>query len=249
LDNALAKLAVFAVAQNISAMIQVPQRGIIAASVAHLSRAWKEKNMALIQRIYQRSSINQLIFSCALFSLIILNLNDAVISFKLKGSYLDAFYVVLFLGLAKIVDMGTGLNAQIIATSTRWRFEMVSGVILLCLMMPLAYVLTKKYGIVGTGLATLVSIAIYNAIRIQFLWQKFRLFPFTRHTVQTLLLGGACYAAAFFPFQEIHGLTGIFIRSLTFIVLFVTGAIYLDLSPDIKPVVENLKKRLGLAYK
>ena len=31
----------------------------------------------------------------------------------------------IFLGLTKVVDMGTGLNSQIIATSTYWKFEML----------------------------------------------------------------------------------------------------------------------------
>jgi len=54
LDDALAKLAIYSVAQSIASVIQVPQRGIIGASIAHLSKAWKDKNLKLIQRIYQR---------------------------------------------------------------------------------------------------------------------------------------------------------------------------------------------------
>jgi len=125
LDDALTKLAVYSVAQNIASMIQVPQRGIIAASIAHLSKAWKDKNRELISRIYQRSSINQLIFAAGFFCLIILSFTDAVTTFQLKGTYLDAYYVVILLGLSKVVDMGTGVNSQIIAHSTYWRFEMV----------------------------------------------------------------------------------------------------------------------------
>jgi O-antigen/teichoic acid export membrane protein len=246
LDDALAKLAVYSVAQNISAMIQVPQRGIIAASVAHLSRAWKEKNMHLIQRIYQRSAINQLIFSIAIFSLVVLNLTDAVITFNLKGTYLEAFYVVVFLGLAKVIDMGTGLNAQVIATSTRWRFEMVSGVILLLVMMPLCYFLTREYGIVGTGLANLISITVYNVVRVMFLWRTFNLFPFTMHTVHTVLLGAVCYVACYFIFRDLHGWAGLFARSISFIVLFGTGAVYFRLSPDIIPVAKSIGRRLGI---
>lgn len=246
LDDALTKLAVFSVAQNIAAMIQVPQRGIIAASIAHLSRGWKEKNMALIKKIYQRSSINQLIFACGLFALILLSFKDAVTTFQLKGTYLDAWYVLLFLGLAKLVDMGTGVNAQVIATSTYWRFEMISGVILLALMMPLSYFMTKEFDIVGAGAANLISMTIYNGIRIGFLWRKFRLFPFTRQTLYTLLLAGACFGAGYFSFAQLHGLAGIFLRSLLFIVLYAGGCIYFKLSPDIQPVLLSVKRRMGI---
>lgn len=246
LDDALTKLAVYSVAQNISSMIQVPQRGIIAASIAHLSKAWKDKNRELIQRIYERSSINQLIFACGLFSLIILSFTDAVTTFQLKGTYLDAYYVVILLGLAKVIDMGTGVNAQIIATSTYWRFEMISGVILLLVMMPLSYFMTKEFDIVGAGLANLISIVIYNGIRIIFLWKKFRLFPFTIQSLYTVLLAAACYGLCYFAFINIHGLAGMFLRSIVFILLFTTGGIYLKLSPDIQPVIKTIQKRLGI---
>lgn len=246
LDEALTKLAVYSVAQNIALMIQVPQRGIISAAIAHLSRAWKDKNRALIQKIYQRSSINQLIFACGLFSLVILSFTDAVFTFQLKGTYLDAYYVVIFLGLAKVVDMGTGVNSQIIATSTYWRFEMTSGVVLLLVMMPLSYFLTKEYDIVGAGIANLASITVYNGIRIWFLWKKFGFFPFTMQSLYTILLAGVSYAICHFAFINIHGWAGMFLRSTAFLLLYAGGVVYMKLSPDIRPVITTIKRRLGI---
>jgi O-antigen/teichoic acid export membrane protein len=246
LKNALGKLAVYSVAQNIAAIIQAPQRGIISASIAHLSKAWKDKKMETLQRIYQRSSINQLIFSCGMYILIVLNFIDAVNTFHLKESYLNGFYVFLLLGATRIVDMGTGVNSQIIATSTYWRFEMISGVILLLLMLPLNYVLTKQYDIVGTGFANFISITIYNIIRIIFLWRKFRLFPFTLPSLYTILLTGFCFVACYFLFRNIHGLAGLFLRSIMLCLLYGAGVIYLRLSPDVAPVWNTIKKRIGI---
>lgn len=246
LSNALGKLAVYSVAQNVANIIQVPQRGIVSASIAHLSKAWKDKKLGTIQRIYQRSSINQLVFACGIYVFIVINFIDAVNTFHLKESYLNGFYVFLLLGATKIVDMGTGVNSQIIGTSTYWRFEMISGMILLLLMLPLNYFLTKHYDIVGTGLANLISISIYNLIRIVFLWKKFKLFPFTSHSLYTILLAGACFAVCYFLFRGIHGLPGLFLRSIAFFMLYGSGAVYFRLSPDIIPVWNSIKKRIGL---
>jgi O-antigen/teichoic acid export membrane protein len=245
LEKATTMLAVYSLAQNIASMIQVPQRGIVAASIPYLSQAWKDKDMGLIQRIYQRSSINQLIFAAFIFSLLILNFTDAVYTFQLKGTYLDAYYVIILLGLTKIVDMGTGLNAQIIATSTFWRFEMLSGIVLLAFMLPLSYFFTISYGIVGTAAAQLISMCAYNAIRIVFLWKKFRLSPFTWQTAYSVLLAVACFFTCYFIFINIHGIAGMFLRSTAFILLYATGAIYMKLSPDIQPVIATIKKKLG----
>jgi O-antigen/teichoic acid export membrane protein len=246
LPNALAKVGIYTLVQNISSLIQAPQRGIVAASIAHLSKAWKDKKMETLQRIYQRSSINQLIFSCGIYILIVINFIDAVHTFHLKETYLNGFYVFLLLGATKIVDMGTGVNSQIIGTSTYWRFEMVCGIILLLLILPLNYFLTKQYDIIGPGLANLISITIYNLIRIIFLWKKFRLFPFTLSSLYTLLLAGICFIACFFSFQNIHGLPGLLLRSIVFCVLYGAGVVYLRLSPDVAPVWNTIKKRIGI---
>jgi O-antigen/teichoic acid export membrane protein len=246
LDNAMSKLAVYSLAQNISGLLVAPQRGIVAASIAHLSKAWKDKDLKKIQRIYQRSSINQLIFASGLFLLIWLNFTDAVYSFHLKQSYLNAFYVFLLLGATKIVDMGTGVNSQIIGTSTYWRFEMISGIILLLLMLPLNYFLTKQYDIIGPGLASLISITIYNLIRIVFLWKKFGLFPFSKQSLYTILLATTCFLGCYFLFLNIHGWEGMVLRSIAFCIIYGTGIIYLKLSPDVAPVWNTIKKKIGI---
>ena len=246
LEEGSAKAGIFGLATIVTSIIQAPQRGIISASIPHLSKAWKDKNMDLLQKVYQRSSINLLIFACGIFLLIWLSFTDVIITFGVKPSYLDAAWIFFLLGLTKIIDMGTGVNAQIIGTSTYWRFELISGVILLSVMLPLTYILTKQYGLIGPAIAALVSISVYNIIRIIFLWKKFRLFPLTMQSLYTLLLAGSCYAVCYFAFKEMHGFTGMFVRSIVFIALYATGVISMKLSPDIQPVVLTIKKRLGI---
>jgi O-antigen/teichoic acid export membrane protein len=246
LEDGPAKAGVFGLATIMTSIIQAPQRGIISASISHLSKAWKEKNMALLQKVYQRSSINLLIFACAIFLLIWMNFADAITTFGVKSSYLNAAWIFFLLGLTKIIDLGTGVNAQIIATSTYWKFELISGVMLLTVMLPLTYILTKQYGLIGPAIATLISITIYNIIRIVFLWKKFQLFPFTLQSLYTLLLATACYGICHFSFMNIHGLTGMFLRSIVFILIYATGVVYMKLSPDILPVVLTIKRRLGM---
>jgi O-antigen/teichoic acid export membrane protein len=244
LDDGLNKAGIYGLAQIMTSVIQAPQRGIVAASVAQISRAWKEKNRALLQRIYQRSSINMLIFASFLFALIALNYKEAVVTFGLKDSYLLGYSPFIFLGLCRIVDQGTGVNAQIIGTSVYWKFELISGVILLIVILPLTYILTRQYDILGPAVAAFVSTIIYNTVRIVFLWKKFKLFPFTVQSLYTLVLAAACYTACYFLCNEIHGLGGLVLRSALFILLFGSGTLYLRLSPDVIPVWQTIKKRL-----
>src|SRR6185503_4417304 len=101
--DGIAKAGIFGLAQLMGSVILAPQRGIISTSFPHLSRAWKEKNMPLIQRVYQRSSINMLIFAAGIFALIALNYTEAILTFKLKEVFLLGFNAFVLIGLTCIV--------------------------------------------------------------------------------------------------------------------------------------------------
>ena len=247
LPNGLAMAAIYTLAQNIASLIQAPQRGIVSSSLSALSKAWKDKDMKKISRIYHSSSINQLIFSVGMFALIWLNFTDGVFTFHMQATYVDARWVFFYIGIMRIVDMGTGVNSQIIGTSTRWHFDFYTGVILLSLTLPLNYILTKYYfGVAGPAIANLITFTIYNAIRYWFLIKKFNLQPFTLKTLYTIVLGIGSFYCCFFLFNNMHGFFAMVIRSSAFLILFITGTVLFKLSPDIMPVWLNFQKRLGI---
>jgi len=241
--NGMASVGIYTLAQNMSSLVYAPQRAIVAAAIPALAQAWKDKDYGKINRIYQRSSINQLIFAVAMFALIWLNFTDGVLTFHLKPGYLDARTIFLFIGLTKIIDMGTGVNSQILGTSIYWKVEFLSGIILLAIILPLNYLLTKEYGAVGTAIANLVAFTVYNIFRYFFLLKKFNLQPFSAKTVYSILLGAVCFIICYFLFNPYQGIGWIFLRSSVFVFLFVTGVLLLNLSPDVLPVWESVRKR------
>jgi len=235
---------VFSLGFVVSGLVQAPQRGAVAASIPVLSKAWKDKDYEKINLMYQRSGINLLIASLGIFLLVWLNYDDAVHTFKLKPAYLQSQWIFFFLGLARVVDLGTGVNSQIIGTSTFWRFEFISGMVLLTLAVPLNYLLVKHYGIIGAGYSTLISYSIYNAIRIIFLQRKFNMHPFSMKTIYAILFAILSYIISYYVFQSLHGFWAMVLRSIVFIALYGGSIIYFDLTPDVLPVLGNLKKRI-----
>lgn len=242
--NGIGMAGLFTFPQYLTSIIQAPQRGIVAASVAHLSQAWKDKDYKRIKLIYQRSSINQLVFSAAMYCLILLNYNDAIDSFKLQPEYKIAIGVFVFMGLMRIVDMGTGVSGQIITTSTFWRFDFITGIVLLVLNLPLTWILTKQIGLVGPAVANLIAFTVYNFIRYLFLWRKFNMQPFTIKSLLAILLALACYGICYFLLSDKAGIEWLVIRSLLFLGLFFAGTWRLNLTPDLKIVLESLKKKI-----
>jgi O-antigen/teichoic acid export membrane protein len=244
----LTSVGLFTMAQFAGSLIQAPQRGLIAASIGPLSQAWKDKDQGRISRIYQRSSITQLIFSVGMFVLLLINFRDGIITFGFPRLYLDARPAFIFIGLARIVDMGTGVNGQIIATSTRWRFDFLSGLILAGLTLPLNYLLAKRFGFTGPAIADLFTFTVYNGIRWFFLYRKFRLQPFSIRSLYTLLLGGSGFLICQLAFGNRYGLLWLFARSILFLVIYAGGVVSLKLSEDIRPVWETIRKRIKALF-
>ncbi len=242
----LDKAGIFTLAQLMGSVIYAPQRGVVAAAVPSMSRAWKEKDHAMLQKIYQRSSINLLIFASGIFALIALNYTEAIRTLNLRPDYLLGFGAFLIIGLTRVIDLGTGVNSELIATSNYWRFQLISGVVLLAFMIPLTYTLTKQYGIIGPAIANFISITVYNTMRIVFLWKKFRLFPFTINSMYAVLIGFVAWGLSYIAFGQVHGWWGMIGRSVMFVLLFAFTIARTRISPDVRPVVETVMKKFGI---
>ena len=240
----LTATGIFVFAQYAANLIQVPQRSIQAISAGVLSRAWKDKDYKEIHRIYQRSCINLLLMSLFIFGNMWLNIKDGMLVLNIQKEYADGLGVIFVLGMVRIIDAGTGLNAMVINTSTFWRFDFYSGVILLAFRLPLTYYLIKNYGIIGSAFAELAAYGVYNFIRFEFLRRKFNMQPFNLKTLFSLILAGGGYALCFFLLKDIHGWLGIILRSGIFSLIMAAGIFYWKLTPDAGQLYETFLKRI-----
>lgn len=245
----LGKVGIFGFSTYLVSILQAPLRSMIAITLPILSRSWKDRNLVEINRIYKRSSINLLSFALLIFFCIWLNFSHAIHFLGINPDYLEGKWVVFLLGIVTIIEMGTGINGQIIATSSHWRFELWTSLLLTLLIIPLSYWLTVTYGIIGPAIANLVSFSVYNYIRFRFLWKKFRLQPFSIKTVEVIVAATAIYFINYYAFNGISGITGILIRSTVFVLMFGGWVYQRDISPDVKPLVliakENIRKMLN----
>ena len=240
----LTATGIFVFAQYAANLIQVPQRSIQSISAGILSRAWKDKDYKEINRIYERSCINLLLMSLFIFGNIWLNIADGMHVLNIQKDYSDGLGVLFILGMVRIIDAGTGLNAMVINTSTFWRFDFYSGVVLLAFRLPLTYYLIKTYGIIGSAFAELVAYGIYNFIRYEFLRRKFNMQPFSLKTLYSLLLAAGGYGFCYYVMKDLHGWTGLFLRGISFSLIMISGIFYWKLTPDAGQLWDNLIKRV-----
>ena len=239
----LPKVATFTVGRYLSELVHAPYRAFSAISAPIISEAWKTKNLKLLQDIYVKSSINQLIAGVFAFSILWICFDPILI--WLGNSFREARWVFFVLGLTRIVDLGAGLNAEILGTSSKWRFNFVAQSILIFLFIPINYVLLKEFSIVGSAFASLIAFVGYNLVRYVYLYRKFKLQPFTIQTLTPILLAGILLGAwEWFSSSDTgNAIVQSAIGAFVFALIFLGAILLLGTSPDLNVFVRQLKDK------
>lgn len=244
LPNGLALAGIYTFSQYGASIMDAPRRSLTAVAIGNLSQAWKDKNIDEIKRIYTRSCINMMLFALLVYGLMVLNLKGVIEVANINSDFTSAFMLVILLGASRIIDAGTGVNAQIIGTSNFWRFEFITGIVMLAIRLPLVYFFIKKFGLLGPAYAELIALAVYNFIRTEFLRRKFNMQPFTIKTVYALLLAGVAFTAAHFAGSSLSVWFAIIVKSVVFVTIMIAGMFYLHLSPDVMQLYDKfIRKR------
>ncbi len=239
----LSNTGIYGIAQFIGNAIEMPTRSIYAIASPIIAKAWEADNLKEIAHIYKRSSINLLIFGLFVFALLLLNLDDL---FRLTAKYETlkaASWVVVFIGLGKLVDMAFSVNGQIIAFSRFYRFNLYAVLGLGVINVVLNYLFIPRLGIQGAALASFIAITSFNLLRAAFLWWRLRLHPFSGHTLVLIGLAGLAGGLVYWiPFTG-HPLLNIALRSGLLALLFFPPVLYLRLSPEVNQLLLNWWKK------
>jgi len=113
----LAGTGIFSIAFFIASFIEMPSRAIFQITTPFVSDALKNNDIRTVGSLYKRIAINQLVIGGLLFLLIWINADNI---FKIMPNghlYESGKYVLLFIGIAKVFDAATGINAIILGYS------------------------------------------------------------------------------------------------------------------------------------
>ncbi len=239
--------AVFLLASYLAVLMELPLRSINSIATPVLAESWKDKNYANIFNVYKKSTLTLLVAAIFIFSLVMLNVNN--LSVFLGKNYSQVPLIVLIMGIAKIIDLGTGVNGQIIATSSNWKFDFFTNVLLTLIAFPLNFILITRMGIVGGAVATLISVFIFNLTRYIFIFKKYGWQPYGFPHFKVLLVSVIIFlAVAAIPFVINIYVDTIF-RTLLFSTLYVQAILRMNISDEFNSMASGLMKRLKIKNK
>jgi O-antigen/teichoic acid export membrane protein len=186
----LASNAIYTTAFYMATVIEVPKRAITNIASPLIAHAFERNDVLHVSTIYRKTSINQLIIGALLLIGVWANLHN-IFQLMPKGEfYKTGMYVVVIVGIGKLIDMVFGPSSEIIGLSKHYWFNLVVITILAGLVIVTNYLFIPRFGIEGAAYGSVFALVFYNLVKYIFIYIKFKIQPFTFSTIKVLVIGG-----------------------------------------------------------
>lgn len=236
-QNALYGVAIF-----IATVIAVPSRAMTQILAPITARLLTEKKHDELDVLYKKSAINLQVIGGFIMILIFVNIKEMYL--LIPKDYGGGIWVVFMIGLSKFYDVLLGNNNSIIVNTKYYRTVLMFGVLTVVLMIVLNAIFIPLYGIEGSAFATLLTVAMYNTVKLVFVVKKMNLYPFTHKTLHSLGILAICFFIFYFWDFSFHPIINIGLKSALVSLVYV-GLVYkANLSEEINEVIQNVLKKI-----
>lgn len=235
---------IYNIALFISNVIAIPLSAAENISAPIISAAWKDNNRDELESLYSKSSYLLLITGLFLFLTLWLALEPI---FRLTPSYevlIQGKNVFLFLGLAQLVNMATGINNQIITHSPLYRYNLLLIGMLAVLNVGANFWLIPLYGITGAAMASALSISVYNLLKFIFIWWKFGLQPLRRSFFAVVGLALLTLGVSLWLPKTSLPLLNIGLSSFLVLLFFIAPILFFRLAPELNALIFQFWQKL-----
>ena len=176
-----------------------------------------------------------------------INIDDLFLLIPNSEVYVEGKYVVLFIGMAVLFDMATGVNNEIILMSDFYKWNMFIMFFLIAVGIINNLILIPIYGITGAAMATAISIFLFNVVKYIIVYAKLGIQPFRKKTITALLVGTIVYlTASFLPSTE-NAILNIIYKGSFISVAYLLSHHYLKTSEDLSKLstqMTNILKKI-----
>ncbi len=235
-------VAYYSVAGFMASAVGVPGRAMHQITYPLTAKLLNEKDFFALKRLYQKSALTLFVISGLLFVLLLSNLNDLYL--LLPDTYGGAWFIVFWIGMAKVSDAVLGNNNAILYNSDYYRAVLFMGMGLALLTIVFNLWLIPEYGIKGAAIASFMAFLLYNTIKLLFVWRTYGMLPFTVNMGKVLAVLFFLLLLFQYVRPNLPPLVNIAIKTVL-MGGFYFGVVYrLNVSEDISAVIGSIFRRI-----
>jgi O-antigen/teichoic acid export membrane protein len=236
--------SLYAVAIFISTAIAVPSRAMTQIVAPITAKLMVENKHDELNDLYKKSAINLQVIGGFIMIIIFLNIKQMYL--LIPKDYSGGICVVFMIGLSKFYDVLLGNNNSIIVNTKHYRTVLLFGVFTVFLMIVLNMIFIPKYGIEGSAFATLLTVMIYNTIKLFYVVNKMNLYPFTNKTLYSLGILSCSFSLFYFWDFAFHPILNIGLKSILISSFYLYLNYKLQISEEVNKVVDSVFSKLKI---
>jgi O-antigen/teichoic acid export membrane protein len=240
----LTEVGIYSIAMYMTVLMDVPKRMIVQSSFPIIRRSAKEGDWENVRMIQEKAILNLTAICGILLLFMLVNVQDIYRIIPKGGLYNEGVWVVLFLGLAKLVDIISGINYEVFLASRHYRYNMLFFFVLAISAVTLNYLFIPGFGVKGAAFATFLSYLIYSLVKIFLFRSIFRLDVYSRNLIFLLIALGVMGGLVYLIPLPFHPIAAIALRSSVaglgiYLFLRISG-----LTPDLNQLFNGIIDKL-----
>ena len=234
----IAQVAYYAVGVYIASVIAIPSRAMQQIINPITAKELNNNNLAEVESLYKRSSLNLLIIGGLFFLLINSNINE-IYQIINKPEYSVGVYIVLMISVSELFKLSLGNNGAILTNSKYYKMFFYFSIAMAVSVIFLNRLFIETFGINGAALATVLVVVFFGLVKIFYVNNKLKMNPYTKNTGKIMLLIIVLFTVFHFVKLPIHPFLGIILKSILILLIYAYLIIKLQLSKDLNEIYQK----------
>lgn len=180
----LSLIGVYSVCAFIPTILEIPFNSLERIAQPKIAYAWNINDSKEINKIYEMSSRYLFFIGGGLFCCLYAGADFMFMI--LPPEYAAGKSAFLIIAVCSLFNLLTGVNTTVISLSKHYIVTTVLLLVLIVIGVIANILLIPIYGIKGAAIATFIAIGLFNALKYLYILVKFKMQPFSMHTLYVL---------------------------------------------------------------
>lgn len=235
----LSSIGIYATSIFMVSIMEVPINSLERISNTIAANAWSTNDTQTIKKIYYDSvRILMLVGGYLLCGLVCCSHSIFQI---LPEEFEAGRNCMIIVALGSFVNLSTGINSAIIATSHKYFVISIFLFVLISTSVITNVFLIPRYGIVGSAYSTFISIGTYNLLKVFYLWYRLKMLPYNKTSLIILITTIISFLIVYNIPDNSNPYINILFKGFAITVLFTFSALKFQLAKEVMSKIPLLK--------